>query len=93
MKEFCRNNGFKHVPELWSGRHKNLNVEDFIDAKYHPKYKSAIPLSADSPCDEGICIRKEGLTPLVLKAKSPMFLEHETKMLDQDVTDIEETQK
>lgn len=93
VKEFCRNNGFKHVPELWSGRHKNFNVDDFTDAKYYPEYKNAIPLSADSPCDEGICIRKEGLTPLVLKAKSPMFLEHETKMLDQDVTDIEETQK
>lgn len=39
--------------------------------------------------DEGVCLRVEGITPLVVKAKSPLFLQHETKMLDQGVTDTE----
>lgn len=93
VKQFCKNNGLKHVPELWSGRHKNFNVDEFMDIAYHPKFKSALPLSSDSPVDEGICIRAEGITPIVLKAKSPLFLEHETKMLDQEEVDIEEEQK
>ena len=42
----------------------------------------AIPLCAESPCDEGIVIRQDGLTPTLLKWKSPLFLEHETKELD-----------
>lgn len=93
VKEFCRNSGLKHVPEFYSGMHKNFKVDKFIDKTYYPTYKNAIPTSADSPVDEGVCIRAEGITPTILKAKSPMFLEHETKMLDQEVDDIEEEQK
>lgn len=93
VKEFCRNSGLKHVPEFYSGMHKNFKVEKFIDKTYYPTYKNAVPLSVDSPVDEGVCIRAEGITPTILKAKSPLFLEHETKMLDQEVDDIEEEQK
>jgi hypothetical protein len=40
--------------------------------------------------DEGVCLRTEaGLTPFVVKAKSPEFLRHETKMLDKGALDIE----
>lgn len=93
VKEFCHNSGLKHVPEFYSGLHKNFKVDKFIDKTYYPTYKNAVPTSADSPVDEGVCIRAEGITPTILKAKSPMFLEHETKMLDQEVDDIEEEQK
>lgn len=93
VKEFCRNTGLKQVPELYNGKHKNLNIEKFIDTSYYPKYKNAVPLSKDSPVDEGVCIRAEGILPTILKAKSPIFFEHETKMLDQEVDDIEEEQK
>lgn len=93
VKEFCRNAGLKHVPELYVGMHKNFKVDKFIDKTYYPTYKNAVPLSVDSPADEGVCVRAEGITPVILKAKSPIFLEHETKMLDQEVDDIEEEQK
>lgn len=93
VEEFCRNTGIKHVPVLYTGMHKNFKVDKFIDKTYYPTYKNAVPLSKDSPVDEGVCIRAEGITPVILKAKSPMFLEHETKMLDQEVADIEEEQK
>ena len=51
-----------------------------------------VPLSDDSPCDEGVCIRIESTIPTIVKAKSPMFLAHETSMLDADVVDVEAEQ-
>jgi len=94
IKEFCKINGLNHVPELWSGRHKSFNVDKFIDTNYFAGgFKNAVPLSTDSPCDEGVCIRREGITPLILKAKSPLFFEHETKMLDEEAVDMEEEGK
>lgn len=94
VKEFCRDMGLKHVPELWVGMHKYFKIEDYMDKKYREDgYKNALELSEDSPCDEGVCVRTDGLAPYILKAKSPMFFEHETNMLDQEVEDIEETQK
>jgi hypothetical protein len=93
VKEFCTSYGFKHVPELWSGLMGSFTpeevAEDFLDKKFTERYPQAVPLSKDSVCDEGVCIRIEGLTPKVFKAKSPKFLQHETKMLDKEVLDIE----
>ena len=49
-----------------------------------------VPLADDSPCDEGVCIRIEsGMIPEIYKLKSPIFLQHETAMLDKDVVDID----
>lgn len=94
VKEFCNDMGLKHVPELWVGMHKYFNVEDYMDKNYNEMgYKNAVKLSPDSPCDEGVCIRIDGIAPYILKAKSPAFFEHETKMLDAEVEDIEESQK
>ena len=94
VKEFCRDMGLKAVPELWVGIHKYLDIDEFMDKNYREEgYKNAVPLDKDSPCDEGVCIRTDGIAPYILKAKSPKFFEHETKMLDQEVEDIEETQK
>lgn len=89
VKEFCRDLGLNHVPELWSGNIDDLNVEEFLDVKYNTWYPQAVPLAKESPVDEGICIRVDGLAPYVLKAKSPKFFEHETKMLDQAAPDLE----
>jgi hypothetical protein len=92
--EFCKDRGLKTVPTLWKGVMGDFRVEDFMDVKYREMgYVQAIPLAKESPCDEGVCIRVDGIAPYILKAKSPMFLEHETKMMDQEVEDIEETQK
>jgi hypothetical protein len=94
VKEFCRDRGLKVVPELWVGQHKSFDVDKFMDKNYFKDgYKQAVPLDKESPCDEGVCIRVDGIAPYVLKAKSPKFFEHETKMLDEEVVDIEEVAK
>lgn len=97
IKVFCRDHGLKHVPELWVGKHKNFDIDKFVPqteaVRYSDKYPTALPLSPDSRSDEGVCIRKEAMNPVILKAKSPIFLEHETEMLDKEVVDIEEDQK
>lgn len=91
--EFCKDINLKHVPELWRGKHQDFKAEDWLDTDYryvlHGGYGNAVPLSEESPCDEGVCIRVDGLAPYILKAKSPKFFEHETKMLDKEVVDIE----
>lgn len=94
VKEFCRDRDIKHVPELWTGRHQYFKAEDWMDKKYHEEgFKNAVPLDEQSPCDEGVCVRVDGIAPYILKAKSPMFYEHETKMLDEEAEDLEESAK
>ena len=88
--EFCRDRGLHPVPELWRGKKKDFVAESFNDKKYAEEgYVQAVPLSPTSPVDEGVCIRVDGLAPYILKAKSPLFYEHETKMLDQGAEDLE----
>jgi hypothetical protein len=89
--EFCKDAGLKTVPELWRGAMKDLRIEDlFIDKRFHEDgYIQAVPLDPESPVDEGVCIRLDGLAPYILKAKGPIFYEHETIMLDQEALDIE----
>lgn len=98
LKEFCRNQGLKHVPELWRGKHKNFKIDKFVPMDkpifYSKIFPSAVPVSSDSPTDEGICIRREGIIPLILKAKSPIFGEYETEQNDNaQAVDMEEDQK
>lgn len=90
MVEFCRDRGINTVRELWRGKKKDLDVAVFSDKKYFDEgYLQAVPLSPESPVDEGICIRVDGLAPYILKSKSPLFYEHETKMLDTGAEDLE----
>lgn len=92
VKEFCNDRGLKHVPELYSGPMPTQPeiVSWFIDKKFRDDgYPQAVPLDKESPVDEGVCIRVDAMQPYILKAKSPLFLEHETKMLDQEATDLE----
>ena len=104
VKEFCNNLGIKHVPELMRMSVGQLTsaasqygtvLDEFMDIKYYdcPQKEyfadKPIPLAEDSPCDEGICIRIEGLQPQIYKVKSPLFLEHESKDLDTGESDIE----
>lgn len=97
VKEFCRDRGMHHVPELWRGRHEDFNPEEWLDTNYHETlhggYPQAIPLDEESPCEEGICIRVEGLAPYITKLKSPEFYAHETKMIDEEAVDMEEEGK
>lgn len=97
MAEFCRDRNLKIVPLLWRGKYEDFNPYDWVDGpghetihKYHEDgYPQAVPLSKDSPCDEGVCIRAEGLAPYILKAKSTAFMEHESKMLTEEAVDFE----
>lgn len=97
VKEFCRDRGMKTVPELWRGKHENFNPEEWLDTNYHDKlhggYINALPLDKESPCDEGVCIRVDGLAPYITKLKSPEFFAHETKMIDEEALDMEEEGK
>lgn len=89
-REFCRDRGLKTVPELWRGKHKDFVVEEFIDKRFQDEgYAGVVPLDKESPVDEGVCIRVDGIAPYILKAKSPVFYEHETKMLDEEALDME----
>ncbi len=92
VKEFCDKNGLKHVPELWSGTLAEFEVVDFMDKTYAKEYPQAIVLDDNGTVDEGVVIRVEGITPYVMKAKSPLFYEWETKLLDKGEEDVESSQ-
>lgn len=94
VKEFCRDRGMKTVPELWRGKHEDFKPDEWLDTSYRDNgYPQAAPLDKESPCDEGICIRVEGLAPYITKLKSPEFFAHETKMIDEEALDMEEEGK
>jgi len=99
--EFCRDRGLKVVPLLWRGKYKDFKPEDWVDFPGHDtlhNYKEdgfpqAVPLSKDSPCDEGVVIRAEGLAPYTLKAKSSTFVAHDNKVMEEGTLDMEEEGK
>lgn len=86
--DFCTKAGMKHVPVLWSGYHKDFDVEKYMDVRY-------ADLGFNSPKldpgfnDEGVIIRKEGMMPLLLKAKCQTFLLHESQEADKGIVDVE----
>jgi len=91
VKEFCNNVGLKHVPQIstdfW---YTSFATEWFLDKNFVKDWgrNDLVPVG-EGLVDEGICIRRDGLRPLILKAKSPIFLQHETKMLDKEEVDME----
>lgn len=89
LKKFCEERGLKYVPEVYRGQHKNFNVKKFLDKRLYPEFKNCVRLDDGDTVDEGVCIRVEGMTPAIYKAKSPIFLEHETKLLDSSTEDLE----
>ena len=93
IKDFTNSVGLRHVPELFVGKKKDLKIEDFSDKRYFESgYKNCLYLGKNELVDEGVCIRVDGITPKIYKAKSPLFFEHETKILDAGVEDLESTQ-
>jgi hypothetical protein len=98
VKEFCSEHGLRHVPEVGA---IDLLEDDFfelepgildlLDMRLYEEFdQTMVRLEDDNPCDEGVVIRVEGLNPTFYKAKSPRFLEHESKVLDEGVPDMEE---
>lgn len=92
LKQFCEQRGLKHVPELGRFEHGYFIADPWLDTRYRDSFPQAVPLDPSSPCDEGVTVRAEGITPVVLKAKSPLFLVHESKASDKGQTDTEEDQ-
>lgn len=101
VKDFCASVGIRHVPEVWRGTEVvyEKDDEDFIRdisddyldqvlSKSYPD-QGLVPLSDPKSVDEGICVRLEGMIPRVFKAKSPLFLTHESKQLDTGEVDLE----
>lgn len=96
VKHFAADRGLKTVPELWRGRHDMFVASEWMDIRYADPNESvgyfpqAVPLSDKKTVDEGVAIRTDiGRAPYILKAKSPIFLQHESRLLDQEVVDIE----
>ncbi|ALF00391.1 RNA ligase [Mycobacterium phage Archie] len=104
VKDFCRSLDLKTVPELQNFNNFFVNSDEedvrvsnlgayWLDKRYADMDKEwpdkPVPLSDRKTVDEGICVRIEGQIPHVFKAKSPRFLEHETKQLDKGEVDLE----
>lgn len=89
VKQFCEQNGLDHVVDLWEGAHKDFIPGDWLDKKFQPDYPKALPV-AGKLVDEGVCVRWDQMRPIILKAKSPLFLTHETKLLDQGESNMED---
>lgn len=104
VKDFCRARGLKWVPEigrLFMHPKGDLDddVNELLDVRFSDQYitdaaddwfvEEPLKLSDKKTVDEGVCLRQDGLVPLILKAKSPKFLEHETKLLDKGEADLE----
>lgn len=105
MVEFCRDRNLNVVPLLWRGLYADFAPYEFVDGtgadgtvhgtihRFHEDgYPQALPLSKGSPCDEGVCIRAEGMAPYILKAKSDRFREFESKNNDKGIVDLESSE-
>ena len=94
VPELFRFSGFGPTgldPEFLDGQVETLMDERYNDLHHNHNHAvdEPLPLSDKKSVDEGVCLRQEGIVPLILKAKSPKFLEHETKLLDADEVDME----
>ncbi len=102
VKRFCADNGILYTPEFFRGRKVDLveRIASLMDVRYYDGVMNGslaftdlpVPLSDAGTVDEGVCIRileSEAVSPTILKAKAPLFLAHETKLLDEDVVDLE----
>lgn len=94
VKEFCQKSGLHAVPEIWAGKKADFDAKTYTDIRFFEAgYKNCLYLGDDKTLvDEGVCVRIDGMVPQIFKAKSPKFLEHETKILDTGVEDLESTQ-
>lgn len=94
VKEFCRSIGVSTVPQV--DRVGGAIIEDYVpfmlDVRLAERSNAALPTD-DNKVDEGVCLRVEGLTPTIVKAKSPEFLRFESKQLDKGTVDIESAEE
>jgi hypothetical protein len=89
VKEFCFQRGLNTVPEVFRGRHKDFNAQQFVDRRLKDIAPACVHLSDPEGIDEGVCIRVDHIVPQIYKAKGPKFFEHETALLDKGEVDLE----
>ena len=101
MRKFAAQRGLKVVPLLASFSRdegvfllgeflETLTDTTLSDEDEWAFIERSVPLSPDSPCDEGVVIRAEGITPKATKFKFPCFYEFESVQADAGTADIEE---
>lgn len=101
VKDYCNQYGLTHVPEVYYGRASNLFPLP-TDNHWHAnflQYAESVYLDKDCCyCNnkvpaEGVVIRIDKTFSFdAYKLKSFRFLEHETKMLDKGIVDMESAQ-
>lgn len=101
VKAFAHGLGLKTVPEITTNLHGAFaqELDRYIDANYYNDWSdngaghfidTPVRLSDAKMVDEGVCVRYDGPNGIyILKAKSPIFLGHESKMLDTGAEDVE----
>lgn len=98
VKARCLELGVPHVPEIYYGKaadlynlptENNWNETLLENLKRDYVYDQDSQFCSNMVPEEGICVRKEGLSIEVFKLKSFRFLEAETKALDANIVDIE----
>lgn len=92
LKTFCAEKNLKVVPEVWRGKFKNFDHSIYENKNFYEElgFKQCLRLDSNSPCDEGVVVRKDGVIPFLTKFKSPKFLIMETKLLDENVVSMED---
>jgi hypothetical protein len=84
---------------LWEGPHYKFNPDHWVDQRFADMigitttrlYPLALTLGSNKKLvDEGVCVRADNLVPTILKVKSPIFLAHETKLLDKGIENLED---
>lgn len=105
MRAWTWSVGLDTVRLLWEGRHKDFDVDIFMDKRYSEyiditdaqeyHWGNALPLEDDTKehrklVDEGVVVRADnGIRPTLLKAKSPLYLQKESEWLDAGEADLE----
>lgn len=103
MREFCAARGLNVVPKLWEGYKHEFDPELWLDIRMHDNWiddlvdvntgkgllSEPVPLAKESPVDEGIVVRIEGILPKMFKLKGLLFFLHESKMMDTGEADLE----
>lgn len=88
IKSWCNSVGLEHVVEVFKGWHKDFNVSEWMDRRYGESGLTKY-LPDDKNPDEGLVVRLEGTTPLVLKCKCQSFILKESAMMDTGEVDME----
>jgi hypothetical protein len=93
VQEFCASIGVKTVPRLGAGKGvSEADLEEVLDTRFADRFSAAVP-TEEGTVDEGVCLRVEGITPIIVKAKSPEFLRFESKQFDAGTVDIESAEE